>query len=50
MLILKRSSANGYKENLADAHTVCELADNLRDAIMDYQVSCIPLITLRMRR
>ena len=29
----------GYQENDADARVVCELAENLRDAILEYQVS-----------
>ena len=32
------SSAAGYEENEADMHTVCNLADAIRDAIVEYQV------------
>jgi len=34
-----RSSAAGYQENDSDAHAVSELTENLRDAILEYQVS-----------
>jgi len=33
------SSAAGYQENDADVHAVSELTENLRDAILEYQVS-----------
>ena len=46
--ISERSSAVGYEENDADVHTVCELAENLRDAIMEYLVSHISVVTYRM--
>ena len=48
--ILERSSTDGYKENDVDAHAVCELAENVRDAIMDYQVSRIPPVTHKVLR
>ena len=43
-----RSSAAGYQENDADVGAVCELAENLRDAVLEYQVS-IDLEMLRFR-
>ena len=33
-----RCNAVGYKKNEADIRAVCELAEALRDAIIDYQV------------
>jgi len=47
---LGRSSADGYKENEADVCAVCELAEDVRDAVMEYQVSPNLVITLRMHR
>ena len=44
--IQERTSAVGYQENEADAHTVGELAENVRDAVINYQVSSNLLITL----
>jgi len=37
-----RSSAAGYQENDTDVHAVSELAENLRDTILEYQVSTDP--------
>lgn len=42
----ERSSTTGYQENDADGHTASELAEELRDAIIEYQVSPYPLVTL----
>ena len=36
--ILERSSTAGYQENDADAHAVGELAEGVRDAVIEYQV------------
>lgn len=33
------SSAAGYHEDAADAQAVCEFAENVRDSILEYQVS-----------
>ena len=46
--ILEQSSSFGYKENDGDMHSVCELAERVRDAVIEYQVSRISLATLRM--
>lgn len=48
MSILVRSNAVGYEENDADVHAVRELAENVRDAMMEYQVGRIPVVILRM--
>ena len=37
--MLERTSAVGYKETDADVHTVGELAEDVRDAVIEYQVS-----------
>ena len=34
-----RTNATGYKRSEADIHAICELAEALRDAIVEYQVS-----------
>jgi hypothetical protein len=34
----ERASAVGYQENEADRHAIGELAEELRDAIIEYQV------------
>ena len=47
---MERTGAVGYKENDADVNVVCELADDVRDAVMEYQVSPHIVIPLRMRR
>ena len=39
MALLEHSTIAGYQENDADVHAVCELAENLRDTILEYQVS-----------
>ena len=44
--MLERTSAVGYKETDADAHTVGGLAEDVRDAVIEYQVSPDFLITL----
>ena len=46
--ILEQSSAFGYVETDGDVHAVCELAENVKDAIIEYQVGRIPLVTLRV--
>ena len=38
LVISDHSNAVGYKRNEADMCVVCELADALRDAIVEYQV------------
>ena len=42
--ISERASAVGYRENDADVQAVCELAENVRDAIIGYQVSPRPQV------
>ena len=37
--ISERTNAAGRRENDADIQVVCELAENVRDAITEYQVS-----------
>lgn len=37
--ISERSNAAGYRENDADVQAMSELAENVRDAIIEYQVS-----------
>ena len=32
-------SAAGYQEDATDAQAVCEFAENVRDSILEYQVS-----------
>ena len=44
----ERVSAVGYKESDADRHAVSELAEELRDAIIEYQVGPDPLATRSM--
>jgi hypothetical protein len=44
----ERSSAVGYQENDADRHAISELAEELRDTIIEYQVSPDPPVTRRM--
>lgn len=36
--ILERSGAAGYQESDTDIHIACELAEDVRDAIIEYQV------------
>jgi hypothetical protein len=43
-----QTSEVGYKENDADVHMVGELAEDVRDTVIEYQVSYNLLITLRM--
>lgn len=38
---MKQSGAAEYEENEADIHAVCELAEDVIDAVMKYQVSQI---------
>ena len=49
-LVLEGSNAAEYKENDTDLHTVCKLAEDVRDVVIDYQVSSNLVIALRMRR
>ena len=44
--ILERTSAAGYQENEADALAVGELATDVGNAVIDYQVTSNLLITL----
>ena len=37
--ILERVGTVGYQGNDADAHEVAELAEDVRDAVIEYQVS-----------
>jgi hypothetical protein len=46
--ILKRASTVEYQENDSDVHAVGELAEDVRDTIIEYQVSPDLLITLRI--
>lgn len=46
--ILERSNTVGYEESDPDVHSVCELAENVRDAVMEYQVSRSFLVTLKI--
>ena len=48
--VLEKISAVGYEENDADAHAVEELAEDARDAIIEYQVSSNLLATVRVHR
>ena len=41
-ILSERSSAVGYKENEADGRAISELAEDLRDAIIEYQVGPAP--------
>jgi len=38
LVISDHVNAPGYKRNEADMHSVCELAEILRDAIIEFQV------------
>ena len=40
--ISERSNAAGYRENDTDVQAVCELAENIRDVILEYQVRFEP--------
>jgi hypothetical protein len=46
--ILERVSTIGYQENDADMHAVGELAEEVRDTIIEYQVRPNFMITLRI--
>ena len=48
--ILERSNAAEYKDNDADARVVCELAEDVRDSVIEYQVSANLVIAVRMDR
>ena len=45
--MLERTSAVGYKETDADVHTVGELAEDVRDAVIEHQVRPHLLVALR---
>ena len=45
---MERIGAVGYRENDADAHAVGKLAEDVRDAIIEYQVTLDPLAIVRM--
>ena len=47
--ILERTKMDGYQKNEADMHAVGELAEDARDAIIEYQVSPKLPITVRVR-
>ena len=49
MSILERTSEVGYKENDTDAHAVGRLAEDVRNAAIEYQVSLNQLATVRIR-
>ena len=44
----ERSSAVGYQENDKDIRTVCGLVEDIRDAVVEYQVSPDLSVTFRM--
>ena len=44
----ERSSAVGYQENDKDIRTVCGFVEDIRDAVVEYQVSPDLSVTLRM--
>lgn len=46
-VILERTSLIGYQENDADARAVGELAQDVRDAVIEYQVGPNPSVTAR---
>lgn len=46
----ERSSAADYQENDADRRAACELAEDLRDAVIEYQVGPDPLAVRTMLR
>ena len=48
--VLEKIGVVGYEENDADVHTVDELAEDARDAVIEYQVSFNLLATVRMYR
>ena len=47
---MERTSAVGYKENETDVNAVRELAEDVRDAVMEYQASHDLVIPLRIYR
>ena len=47
--ILERTKMDGYNKNDADSHAVGELAEDARDAIIEYNVSPKRPITVRIR-
>ena len=44
----ERSSAVGYQENDKDIRTVCGFVEDIRDAVVEYQVSPDLSVTFRM--
>lgn len=44
----ERASAAGYQENDKDGHAVSELAEDLRDVIVEYQVGLDPPSTYQI--
>ena len=46
--VLKKIGVVGYEENDADVHAVDELAEDARDAVIDYQVCSNIVASLRM--
>ena len=45
---LEKTSGVGYEENDADVRAVDELAEDARDAVIEYQVCSNPPATVRM--
>ena len=46
--VLEQTSTAGYQENDADVNAVGELAEDARDAVIEYQVSPTRLVIVRM--
>lgn len=46
-MVLSRVEDVGYTEDDEDVQIVSELMDNIRDVVIDYQVSCDPKPFLR---
>ena len=46
--ILKRTNTVGYQDNEADVHAVGELAEDVKDIIIEYQVSHNLLVTIKI--
>ena len=44
--ILERTGIDGYQENDADARAVGQLAEDVRDAVFEYQVSLNIVVTV----
>ena len=43
---MERTCTDGYQENDADAHAVGQLAEDVRDAVFEYQVSVDIVVTV----